>query len=197
MLANLTGCVRQRQVRYSSWKVIVRLGLIGALSGALCGCGNLPEPYAPPPQRPFFEAPPEATRMLNMADSDAESHFVQDIAKSLENNTWRWTGKRPTIRLFPDSNLGLSYSIDFAIADATFEQTGPVTLSFFVNDRLLGRTRYSAPGRQRMEKPIPEQWVEPRETVILAAEIDKLWVPPKPDAKPLGFILVALGLKHK
>ena len=171
--------------------------MCGLLSGVLCGCGNLPEPYAPPPQRPFFEAPPEAARILNMADADAESHFVQDIAGSLEGNTWRWTGKRPTIRLRPGSNQRLTYSIDFAIAGVTFEQTGPVTLSFFVNDHLLDRTRYTAPGRQRVEKPVPAEWVEPNEDVILAAEIDKLWAPPQKDAKPLGFILVALGLEQK
>jgi hypothetical protein len=185
------------QVRYSSWKVIFRLGLIGALSGALCGCGNLPEPYAPPAQRPFFKAPPEAARILNMADADAESHFVQDIAMSLESNTWRWTGKRPTIRLYPGSNQRLTYSIDFAIAGATFEQTGPVTLSFFVNDHLLDRARYTKPSRQHFEKSVPAEWVEPNENVILAAEINKLWVPPQRDAQPLGFILVALGLEQK
>jgi hypothetical protein len=164
----------------------------------LCGCANLPEPYAPPPQRPNFEAPAAgAARVLEMADADAEIHFVRDIPGSLESNTWRWTGKRPTIRLLPGSNRGLTYVIDFAIAGTTLEQTGPVTLSFFVNDRLLDRERYAAAGRQRVEKPVPAEWLEPNETVLLAAEIDKLWIPPQADAKPLGFILVALGLEKK
>src|ERR1700676_5010057 len=150
----------------------LRLGLLSAMCGLLCGCSNLPEPYAPPPQRPVFEAPPEAARMLDMADADAESYFVHDISAELEGNTWRWTGKRPTIRLHPNSNQKLAYSIDFAIAGSTFEQTGPVTLSFFVNDHLLERVRYAAPCRRRFEKAVPAAWLAAAEDATRAAEID-------------------------
>ena len=162
----------------------------------MCGCANLPESYSPPPQRPFFEAPPEAARILNMADADAESHFVQDISLSLEANSWRWTGKRPTIRLHPDSNRKMMFSIDLAIAGTTLEHTGPVTLSLFVNNHLLDRVRYATPGRRQVERAVPAEWIDPNEDVMLAAEIDKLWSP-APDAKPLGFILHALGLEQK
>ena len=175
----------------------LRSGLLGAMCGLLCGCGNLPEPYAPPAQRPFFEAPPEAARILNMADADAESHFVQDISAELAGNTWRWTGKRPTIRLHLNSNRKLVYSIDFAIAESTFRRTGPVTLSLFLNDHLLDRVRYTSPGRRRVEKPVPAEWLVPGEDVMLAAEIDKVWTPPRPGGAPLGFILIALGLDQQ
>jgi hypothetical protein len=177
--------------------VTFRLGLLGAMCGVLFGCGNLPEPYPPPTQRPFFEAPPEAARLLAMGDADAESHFVQDISAELEGNTWRWTGKRPTIRLRPGSSQPLLYSIDFAIAGSTLEQTGPVTLSFFVNDHLVDRVRYATAGRRRFQKPVPAEWLGADDNVTLAAEIDKLWKPPQPGGTPLGFILVALGLEQK
>ena len=175
----------------------LRLGLLGAMCGLLCGCGNLPEPYPPPAQRPFFAAPAEAVRILNMADADAERHFVQEISAELEGNTWRWAGKRPTIRLHPNSIQKLIYSIDFAIADSTFRQTGPVTLSLLVNDHLLGRTRYASPGRRRVEKPVPAEWLRANEDITLAAEIDKLWTPPQQGGTPLGFILIALGLEEQ
>ncbi len=166
------------------------------MCGLLCGCGNIPEPYAPPAQRPFFEAPAGAARVLNMADADAESHFVQDIDAALQANTWRWTGKRPTIRLHPNSNQKLVYSMDFSIPEPTFQKTGPVTLSLFVNDHVLDRIRYTSPGRRRVEKPVPEEWLRANEDATLAAEIDKVWTPPQPDGKPLGFILVSLGLEQ-
>lgn len=172
----------------------LRLGLLGTICLVLCGCSNLPEPYAPPTQRPFFEAPPEPARILNMADADAESHFVQDISAELQGNTWRWTGKRPTIRLHLRLNQKLTYAIDFAIADSTFQQTGPVTVSLFVNDHLLDRVRCTSPGRQRIQKPIPTQWLGVDEDVTLAADVDKLWSSPQTDSQPLGIILVSLGL---
>lgn len=167
------------------------------MCGLLCGCGNLPEPYAPPTQRPLFETPPESPRILNMRDADAESHFVNDISRELDGDTWRWTGKRPTIRLRTDPNQELVYSIDFTIAGATFEHTGPVTVSLFVNDHFLDRVRYTSPGRHRIEKRIPASLMGPGEELTLAAEIDKLWTPPLPGATPLGFILVALGLEQQ
>ncbi len=167
------------------------------MCGLLCGCSNLPEPYAPPAQRPFFKAPPEAAHILDMSEAGAESHFVQDIDAALQGNTWRWTGKRPTIRLHPNSNQKLVYSIDFAIVGATLKQTGPVTLSFFVNDHLLDRVRYASPGRQRFQKPVPAEWLNANEDATLAAEIDKVWTPPPPGGAPLGFILVALGLERQ
>ena len=171
-------------------------GLCGVLSGALFGCASLPETYSPPPQQPFFEAPPEAARILNMADADAERHFVQDISLSLEGNSWRWTGKRPTIHLHPGWQPRMTFSIDLAIAGVTLEHTGPVTLSLFVNNHLLDRVRYTTPGRRQVERAVPAEWIDPNEDVMLAAEIDKLWSP-APDAKPLGFILHALGLEQK
>jgi hypothetical protein len=132
-----------------------------------------------------------------MADPDADTHFVQDISPSLEAKTWRWTGKRPAIRMFPGTTQKLSYFMDFAIAPGTLAQTGPVTLSFFVNDHVLDQVRYAAPGRLRFEKPVPADWMDANEYTILTAEIDKLWIPAKRDAKPLGFILVSLGLEQK
>ncbi len=132
-----------------------------------------------------------------MADADAETHFVQDISPSLQVNTWRWTGKHPAIRLFPGTAQKLRYSIDFAIAGATFAQTGPVTVSFFVNEHLLEKVHYPAPGRQRFEKPVPAEWMDANGYAILAAEVDKVWILEKREANPLGFILVSLGLEQK
>ena len=167
------------------------------MCGLLCACGNLPEPYAPPAQRPLFESPTEAVRVLNMADADAERHIVQDIDAALQGNTWRWTGKRPTIRLHPNSNQKLVYSMDFAIAESTFQKTGPVTLSLFVNDHVLDRLRYASPGRRRVEKAVPAEWLRANEDTTLGAEIDKVWMPAQPGVAPLGFILVSLGLEQR
>ena len=167
------------------------------MCGLLCACGNLPEPYTPPAQRPFFEAPTEPVRILNMADTDAERHFVQDISAELEGNTWRWTGKHPTIRLHPNSNQKLVYSMDFSIPESTFQKTGPVTLSLLVNDHVLDRVRYTSPGRRRVERPVPAEWLRANQDATLAADIDKVWTPAQPGGAPLGFILVSLGLEQR
>ncbi len=169
------------------------------LSGAvvLSACQNMPEPYAPPEQRQPFEnfRPYRITRVVNMADGDAEAHFVSGIT-SISGGSWRWTEKRPTVRLTIRSNENLTFLIDFAIAGATFAQTGPVNLLFYVNDHLVGSIHCPAPGEQHFETKIPPGVVEANKEVTLAAEIDKVWVPPQ-DGPPLGFILTRIGLKQE
>jgi hypothetical protein len=185
------------QVRYSSLTVNLRALL---LSGAvfLSACQNMPEPYAPPEQRQPFEKfrPYRITRVVNMADGDAEAHFVSGIT-DVNGGSWRWTGKRPTVRLTIHSNENLTFLIDFAIAGTTFEQTGPVNVSFFVNDHQVGSLHCAMPGDQHFEAKVPPEVVEANRDVIVAAEIDKTWAPPQNDGPPLGFILTRIGLKQE
>jgi hypothetical protein len=171
------------------------LSLIGVV--LLAGCQNMPEPYAPPVQRQPFEnfRPYRTTRIIDMSDGDAETHFVRDIVAG-SSTSWRWTGQRPAVRVLMRSNENLRYVIDFTIPGATFEQTGPVTLSFYVNDHLLDRVRYTSPGTQHFEKPVPAEWVEKDKEAIVAAEIDKMWAS-KEDGSRLGFILTSIGLKQE
>ncbi len=154
----------------------------------------MPEPYAPPVQRqPFENFPPQRTaRVINMSDPDATVYFVQDISGKLEG-TWRWCQQRPTIRIRSRTNENLKYLIDFTLPEATFRDTGPVTLSFYVNDHLLDRVQYRSPGQLHFEKPVPPEWVTPDQDSTIAAEIDKMWVS-KEDGARLGFILVRMGL---
>jgi hypothetical protein len=169
------------------------------LSGAvlLSACQNMPEPYAPPEQRQPFEnfRPYRITRVVNMSDGDAESHFVSGMT-DINAGSWRWVEQRPTLKLLMRSNDNLTYTIDFTIPATTFEQTGPVTLSFFVNDHLLDTVRCPAPGDRHFEKRVPDGWVEPNKEATVAAEIDKVYVSPK-DGSRLGFILTRVGLKQE
>jgi len=171
-----------------------RLAMACAAVLAESGCQNMPEPYAPPVQRQQLEnfLPYRMQAIVNMSDEDARTHFVQDIT-SLETSTWRWTGKRPTVRVRARTTENLRYTIDFAIAEATLLATGPVTVTFLVNDRVLDRARYSRAGNQHFEKAIPPDWVTAGQDVTVGAEIDKLWAPPQKGPK-LGMILVRMGI---
>jgi hypothetical protein len=185
----------RRAFRYSSLTVNLRfLALPGAV--LLCACQNLPDPYAPPEQRQPFEnfRPYRVSRVVNMADGDAESHFVRDIKGA--TGVWRWTGKHPEVRLFLRTNQMLHYVIDFSIVEATFKDTGPVTLTFLVNGHVLDKMTYTASGQQHFDKPVPEEWVEAGKEALVGAEIDKVWVSPA-DGVALGFILSQIGLRQE
>jgi hypothetical protein len=154
----------------------------------------MPEPYAPPVQRqPFEDARPHRmSRIVNMADSDAPPHFVQDIAPG-DPAPWKWTNQKPIVKVVPRTNLHLHYTIDFSLPEVTFKVTGPVTMTFLVNEHVLEAVRYTASGEYHYEKDIPPEWVEPLKDTFLAASIDKVWVSPTDGAR-LGFILTRIGL---
>ncbi len=127
-----------------------------------------------------------------MNDPDAPQHIIKDISPVLEGGAWRWTGKRPSLRFVVSKVSDAKLVMDFAIAKLTFDATGPVTLSFFVNDRLLENVRYDAPGSKRYEKAVPAGWLYTDRMNTVAAEIDKVYVSPK-DGAVLGFILSRAG----
>lgn len=165
------------------------------LAAVLNACRGVPDAYAPPEQRPVFQDyPSDFIHTVEMADPDADAHIVQDIFPKIEGS-WRWCGQRPTVKIKMRSVENVKYAIDFAVAETTFKDTGPVTLSFYVNGHLLDHVRYTAPGQMHFEKPVPPGWVEPNQEILLAAEIDKVWVSPGDGAR-LGFIVTRVGLRQ-
>lgn len=157
----------------------------------------MPETYAPPVQRQPFEnfRPYRSTRIVNMSDGDATVRIVRDVDAGLAGS-WRWAGQHPTIRVPGGPVENLLYVIDFTLPEVTIKDTGPVTLSFYVNDRLLDRVRYSSPGVQHFEKRVPDGWTQEDQEATVGAEIDKMWTSPE-DGKHLGFILTSIGLKQQ
>ena len=170
------------------------LAMVCAAGLIECACQNMPGPYAPPVQRQPLEdfRPYRMSAVVNMSDEDAKQHFVKDITW-LDAGSWRWTGKRPTVQVRVRSVDKLRYTIDFAIVEATLRTTGPVTISFLVNDRVLDRVKYPHAGSQHFEKTIPAGWITAEQDVTVGAEVDKLWLSPG-GGPELGIILVRMGL---
>ena len=176
--------------------MILRLFLL-ICAICLCACQNMPETYAPPEQRQPLEnfRPYRSNRIVNMSDGDTDSRILRDVVKGADGS-WRWTGQRPAIRLPGGTTNNLRYVIDFTIAEVTFKETGPVTISFYVNNHLLDSVRYTSPGAQHFEKPVPPEWIGDGLETIVGAEIDKTYVA-KEDRQHLGFILTSIGLTQE
>jgi hypothetical protein len=158
----------------------------------------MPEWYPPPPQRQplTIPEPPAGSMMVNMNDLDAPAHFVKDISSTLEGATWRWTQKRPTLKILLVKTQGLKFATDFTIWEGTLKQTGPVTISFFVDDKLLDNVRYDTPGYKHFEKPVDPAWLQTGTDTLVSAEIDKVYVDPG-DKATLGFILTKMGFERR
>lgn len=160
---------------------------------ALSSCREPALEYPPPEQRPALEdykAP--AARVVNMDDGDVMQRAVRDLSAVAAAN-WRWTGERPAVRVRVRSNENLKYVIDFTLPELTFKDTGPVTVTFTVNDHVLGRARYTSSGTRHFEKTVPPDWVEVGKDATVGAEVDKVWVS-KDDGARFGMILTRIGL---
>ncbi len=182
-----------RRIRYTAVSVH-RVAPVAFLCLVLAGCVSQPDIYAPPAQRkPLDENLSRLQPMLEMSNPMAEQFFVQDIAAGPQTTPWRWTGKRPTVRIALRSTSNYRMQAVFAIADTTFKATGPVTVTFYVNDQLLESVKYDSPGTKTFDQPIPMHLLKPMSDNTLAADIDKTWAEKKGDP-PLGVILVRIGL---
>lgn len=104
---------------------------------------------------------------------------------------WSWSRKRPAIKVRLRGGLPVHYEMDFAVADATFKETGPVSVTFFVNDHALETVLYPRAGQQHFEKVVPAEWLKGEN--LVGAEVDKLWTSPTDGAR-LGLILNRIGL---
>lgn len=153
----------------------------------------MPESYAPPIQRTPVEEfrPYRVARLIDLATPAADAHIVSDIGGA--TGSWRWTGQRPAVKVTLKDTQNVKYFIDFAVADATFAQTGPVTVTFKVNDHVLESVPYAQPGNQHFEKLVPAEWLKADDDTIVSAEVDKVFVSPE-DGAQLGLVLMKLGL---
>jgi hypothetical protein len=151
----------------------------------LIGCKPNAQWYTLPPQRaeePIFVA---------MRDRRANDHIVRDIDRT-DRAEWRWTNQRPELRFTLKTVANLKLAMDFIINEKTFAQTGPVTVTFYVNDHLLAKHRYAGPGPQHFEQPVPAEWLKLGDPTLVAAAVDKPYIAPA-DGVKLGFLLTRAG----
>lgn len=171
----------------------LRRALVGG-SLLLASCVDIPDTYAPPIQRqPLYEAPRDGLgSFVAMSDPKAQSYIVAGVHDSEPGSAWRWTGQRPELRFAVPAAKALKFVMDFALPEATFKDTGPVTVSFFIEDKLLDKVRYDQPGEKHFEKPVPASWLRTDLAMHVRAELDKVWVAPADGAR-LGLLLARAG----
>src|SRR5262245_7901526 len=155
-----------------------RIGVLLAVCLCFPACVSIPDTYAPPMQRKAL-AGPDTTNLkhfIAMADEHAEEHFLRDVNSALESGAWRWTGQKPTVRFFLKSTRRLRFAMDFGLNGETMKQTGPVTIIFWVNGKVLDKVRYDEPGGKHFEKPVDESWLYKNGDNVVTAELDKVYV---------------------
>ncbi|MEO7649794.1 MAG: hypothetical protein ABIZ80_04955 [Bryobacteraceae bacterium] len=161
----------------------------------LSGCVNIPDTYAPPVQRkPLATSDPYPFgSFTEMGNPKAAAYIVKDVAEP-EGGQWRWTRKRPELQFYLEGIEGLHYVMDFSVAGATFQDTGPVTISIAINGLPFDSLRFDKPGEHHYRKAVPAALMKAKSPNRVLMEIDKEWVS-KTDGAVLGFILMGAGFQ--
>lgn len=169
------------------------------IAALLClgACAPEPEWYAPPMQRATLRGvePRPVGSVVSMDSPLADAYIVSGVLKGDPLSRWRWTSQRPELRFYLTETKGLKFFMDFVLAEATFQFTGPVTVRFSIGGKPLGSAHYGKPGEQHYEVEVPGNLLTASEPVKVAAEVDKVYVSPQDGAK-LGFLLVRAGFEQ-
>ena len=110
-----------------------------------------------------------------MGDPRATEAIVRDISATPEGVGWRWTYLEPTLKFYLHQYDDQSFVMDFSIIKIAFKDTGPVTLSCFINNRLLTTLHCAHPGDYHLEKQVPAEWLRGTTPTIVRAVLDKVW----------------------
>jgi len=159
----------------------------------LTACTNIPDSYAPPVQRESLTGAKENAlgRFIQMNDPNVDAYIVRDVSEATEGS-WRWARKRPELRFFLASIENLKFQADFAVARATLQETGPVTVSIFINGNLLDKVHCADDTEKHFLKAVPTAFLRANAINFVALEVDKVYIA-KADGAVLGFILSRAG----
>lgn len=156
----------------------------------LCACAPSLVPLPPQQAAAQAEDPPDERFLVRMVVPSADKRIVQEIGGTAA--MFRWTAGEPAVRVkLPDAGPWLA-RMEFAIAEATWKETGPVTVTLLLNGRTLGVSRYERFGEHEFAVPVPAGALPGGGEARLSARIDPVWVAPSDGAK-LGVLLKAMG----
>jgi hypothetical protein len=125
-----------------------------------------------------------------MTDPRASEYIVQDVSDTTEGPGYRWAYERPVLRFYRPSAKEVKFSMDFAIPERLLRATGPITLTFKLNGKLLDRVRYAQAGQLQFTHDVPTGALKDGINTV-AIEPDRVWT--TGDGTKLSFVLARAG----
>lgn len=151
--------------------------------------------YAPPAQKKMPEGVDVEVPMLAMSDPAIRSHAVQDVLVGDAGSLWFWTNAHPRFQLdWSQGDSGWTFASEFTVADVVLKQVGAVTVTFILNNAVIGRERYAKDGTYKFEAPVKAEQLRGRDKLIFGMDVDPVYTAPGDGAK-LGLLLQSIGFR--
>jgi hypothetical protein len=167
-----------------------------ALGLLMFSCGNSGPQHPPEQVNPDVSksAPAVQTHksFVNMFDPDVDGYLVADISRPAPGAAWLWTFDHPAVRVWTGAGDPRHLLVKMATVDATMKDTGPVTVTFTVNDHEVGRKTLPKPGSYDFEADVDPAFLKAGDWSEIKMSASPLWTAPA-DKKHLGFLLIAAG----
>ena len=166
------------------------------LLAALAACTPLPESYRVPEQRAANDGPePEPLgAFVSFSDARAQDYVVDGFLSAAPDQSWRWASEKPTVRLRVSQAAGLRLRVNFALPEESHKPLLPITVRYFVNDKLLDTVVYRQAGTLEYRKPVPAEWLSTENDNLVRCEISPVYVA-KADGVKLSMIIAEIGLE--
>ena len=165
------------------------------MAALLTGCTPLPESYPTPEQRDSKDGPePEPLgAFVSFSDARSPDYVVGGFVPAAPDQLWRWAAASPAVRV--SETAGLRLRVNFSFPDESHKPLLPITVSYFVNDKLLQTVVYKQTGVLEFRKAVPAEWLAADTDNIIRWEISPVYVA-KADGVKLSMIVSELGLER-
>ena len=99
------------------------------------------------------------------------------------------------MRVRVSKTTGLRLRVNFAFPEESHKPLLPITVRYFVNDKLLETVVYKQVGVLEFRKPVPAEWLLENADNLIRCEISPVYVA-KADGVKLSMIVSELGLER-
>jgi len=160
----------------------------------LTACSSEPAWQPLPMQRVFDPStePKVVGAIISMESPHVDNYIVSGVITREPGSSWRWANEKAQLRFALSETERMKFVADFVIADETFKVTGPVTMKFVVDGKLLGSERYDKPGEKHYETEVAPGLLRADGPMTVVAEVDK-YFKSEQDGVKLGFLLIRMG----
>lgn len=128
---------------------------------------------------------------MPMNSSSAPVSIVRDVASDLQAGAWRWASRHAELRFFLNTAQGWKAKVDYSVPRAAVENSGPLTLTFLVNNTPIDTVPHMRDGRFVWERPVPPAILVANGMNYLRIEADRSIN--QAGGQPVSFILTAAG----
>jgi hypothetical protein len=160
-------------------------------------CVPLPESYQVPEQRHSKDGPePDPLgAFVSFADARSPDYVVAGFLPGAPGQLWRWASVNPTVRVRVSKKTGLRLRVNFSFPEVSHEPLLPITVRYFVNDKLLETVTYAKAGVLEFRKAVPAEWLAADADNLIRCEVSPVYVAKADDVK-LSMIISELGLER-